>query len=153
MVLVTVAYWITLHRAGLPLAVKLTVIGLYLLTLIGWHRMVTGMPRQRPRRLRSGDLRIPDVPIDVAEQWIERNPGVTATDEPIPLPHSRRYYAGWSIGLVTAAIILVVVLVTDNREDFILFWTLAPVLFVAGVAVALKTQLRARDKPKYTLLG
>ena len=122
-------------------------------TTLGWHRVVAGLPRQQPRRLRSGHLRIPEVPVEVAQQWIARNPGVTTTDEPMPLPHSRRYYAGWSIGLVTAAIVLVVVLANNGREDFILFWMLVPVLFVAGLVMALRTQPPTRGKPKYTWLG
>ncbi|WP_203833162.1 hypothetical protein [Actinoplanes regularis] len=148
-----VVFCIAIYRDDLPLAIQLAGIGMYMTTTLGWHRVVAGLPPQRPRRLRSGDLRIPEVPIEVAEQWIARNPGVTATDEPMPHPHSRRYYARWSIGLVTAAIVLVVVLANDGREDLILFWQLASVLFVAGLVMALRTLPPVHGKPKYTLLG
>jgi hypothetical protein len=148
-----VVFWIVIRRDDLPLAVQLAGVGMYLAMTLGWQRVAAGLPWQRPRRLRSGDLRIPGVPVEVAEQWIARNPGVTATDEPMPHPHSRRYYAGWSIGLVTAAIVLVVVLANDGREDYILFWALAPVLFLGGLVTALRTRPPARGKPRYTFLG
>lgn len=147
-----VVFWIAIFMDDLPLAVQLAGIGMHMTTTLGWHRVVAGLPPQQPRRLRSGDLRIPEVPVEVAEQWITRNPGVTATDEPMPRPHSRRYYAGWSIGLVTTAIVLVVIMANNGREDFILLWMLAPVILVSGLVMALRTQPPARGKPKYTLL-
>jgi hypothetical protein len=99
-----------------------------------------GLPKQWPYRTRFGDLRIPKVPVAVAQEWVAQNPGVTATDEPPPRPHSRRFYAGWSVCLLLAAIGLFVVLANDGREDFILLWMLVAVLFFTGVSAALKTQ-------------
>jgi hypothetical protein len=97
-----------------------------------------------PYRTRLGDLRIPGVPVEVAREWVARNPGVTATDEPAPRPHSRRFYTAWSVGLLLAAAGLLVVLANDGREDFILLWMLAPVLLLTAVAMALKTQSPAK---------
>lgn len=148
-----ILYWVTLRSDHLPFAVQLAALGFYPATVFWWHRLSAGLPRQHPQRLRSGDLRIRDVPVEVAEQWVVRNPGVTTTDEPMPLPHSRRYYARWSIGLVTAAIALFVTLANDGREDNVLLWMLSPILFVAGVVTALKTLPRPRGEAKYTLLG
>jgi hypothetical protein len=145
-------YFLALYRDDLPSAVQPATLALYLATMVGWNRVAAGLPRQRPRRLRSGELRIPEVPVEVAEQWVTRNPGVTTTDEPMPRPHSPRYYTGWAIGLVAAAITLFVVLLNDGREDFILFWMLPPVMVVAGVVMASRIRPPARDKSKYTLL-
>ncbi|MEU4218741.1 hypothetical protein [Actinoplanes sp. NPDC026623] len=103
-----------------------------------------GLPRQVPYRTRLGDLRIPQVPVEVAREWAARNPGVTATDEPAPRQHTRRFYAAWSVGLLLAAAGLLVVLANDGREDFILLWMLAPVLLLTAVSMALKTQSPAR---------
>lgn len=94
------------------------------------------LPRQVPYRTPPGDLRIPEVPVEVAQQWIEQNPGVIATDEPAPRPHSRRFYAAWSVPLVAAAVGLGVVLATNGREDPVLLRILAAVLFFTGVAMA-----------------
>jgi hypothetical protein len=115
------------------------------LTPWGWSQLRThGVPRHLPYLTRFGDLRIPDVPAEVAQEWIARNPGVTATDEPAPRPHSRLFYAVWAVSLTLAAIALVAVLANDRREDFLLLWALAPVLLVTGVSLALKTQPPAK---------
>ncbi|MBU2666004.1 hypothetical protein KOI35_21050 [Actinoplanes bogorensis] len=54
-------------------------------------RWASGLtPSQRPYRTRSGEVHIPDVPVDVAQEWIARNPGVTTTDTPGPARHPRR---------------------------------------------------------------
>jgi hypothetical protein len=76
------------------------------------------------------------VPVEVAVQWVERNPGVVATDEPEPRPRSRPFYTTWSVGLIIAAIALCAVLATNGREDFILLWAAAPLLFFAGLSAA-----------------
>jgi hypothetical protein len=96
------------------------------------------LPSQSPRRGPHGGLRIPDVPVEVAQQWRDLNPGVTVTDQPAPAAHSRRFYAGWSAGLLVTAVVLFVVLAHDGREDFVLFWVAAAALFVAGCAAAFK---------------
>jgi hypothetical protein len=142
-----------IYVGDLPLAARVVGLVVYAGAILGWSHVAERLPAQRPRRLAEGDLRIPGVPVEVANRWIERNPGVTATAEPMPRPHSRRFYAGWAIGLVAAAIALAVVLVNDGREDFILFWMLAPVLLVSGFAMALKTLPSARGEAKYTWLG
>jgi hypothetical protein len=103
-----------------------------------------GMPRQMPYRTRFGDVRIPDVPVEVAQEWVAWNDGVTTTDEPAPRPHSRRFYAVWSACLLVAAVGLVVVMANDGREDHILLWMLVPVLFFTGVSMALKMQPPAK---------
>ncbi|MEU4557292.1 hypothetical protein AB0F72_02810 [Actinoplanes sp. NPDC023936] len=97
-----------------------------------------GVPKHLPYRTRFGDLRIPHVPVEVAQQWVALNPGVLAADEPAPRPHSRRFYVGWSVGLLTASAGLAVVLANNGREDSVLLWMLLPVLFVVGVVAALK---------------
>jgi hypothetical protein len=99
-----------------------------------------GLPRQVPFRTRFGDLCIPNVPVEVAEEWVAHNEGVTATHEPAPRPHSRRFYAVWSGCLLLAAIGLVLVLANNQREDHVLLWMLVPALFFTGVAMAFKTQ-------------
>lgn len=110
-----------------------------LVVLIGSQLVPTGrLPRQTPYRTRSGDLRIPGVPVEVAERWIEQNPGVTATDDPPPRRHSRRFYAAWSAGLLASAAGLAVVLVANGREDFILLWLLVPVLAIAAASMAFR---------------
>ncbi|MEU7905374.1 hypothetical protein [Actinoplanes sp. NPDC049118] len=110
-----------------------------------WSLLKTGgLPRQVPYRTRFGDLRIPEVPVEVAREWVAQNQGVTATNEAAPRPHSRRFYAAWTVGLLLAAVGLVVVLANNGREDFILLWMLAPVLFFTGVSMALKTQPPAK---------
>jgi hypothetical protein len=97
-----------------------------------------------PVRTRFGDLRIPDVPEVVAEVWVAHNEGVTATQEPAPRPHSRRFYALWSMCLLPTAIGLVLVLANNRREDHILLWMLVPALFFTGVSMAYKTQPQAQ---------
>jgi len=96
------------------------------------------LPPQTPRRDRRGDLRIPDVPIGVAEQWLHLTPGVTITDQPAPRPRSQRFYAAWSASLLLMAVALSVVLSNDGREDFVLFWAAVPALFLAGLVAAFK---------------
>lgn len=97
------------------------------------------LPRQSPRRTAAGDLRIPRVPIEVAERWAELNPGVFTTDVPAPRPHSRRWYATWATALLVAAAGLFTVFANNGREDSLLIWVAVLGLFVAGVATALKT--------------
>lgn len=115
-----------------------------------WWSVRRGLPRQVPYRTRFGELRIPEVPVEVAQEWISQNPGVTATDEPPPRPHSRRFYVGWSVGLVAAAIGLTVVLANDRRDDYILFWMLVPVLFFSGISMASKTLPQPTGDPRWT---
>jgi hypothetical protein len=103
-----------------------------------------GMPPQAPSRTGPGDLRIPRVPVDVAQEWVTLNPGVTTTDEPEPRRHSRRFYTVWSGCLLVAAAAVAVTLATDGREDFALLWMLVPVLVVTGVSTAAKTLPQAR---------
>ena len=120
-----------------PRSAELTALVVASVVLVGSQFVPTGrLPRQTPYRTRAGDVRIPGVPVEVAERWIEQNPGVTATDDPAPRPHSRRFYAAWSAGLLAAATGSAVVLATNGREDFILLWLSVPVLFVAGVSTA-----------------
>lgn len=142
---------IIINKDDLPPALWLTGLLAYVGTMSGWAQVVGGLPKQRPRRLLTGELRIPEVPVEVAEQWVVRNPGVSTTDEPMPWPHPRRYYARLSLGLVAGAIALFTVLAVDGREDSILLWALTVVLLGYGVLMALRTQ--ARRKAKYTLLG
>jgi len=65
-------------------------------------------------------------------------PQPSATTLTIPRPHSPRFYAAWSAGLLLAALALGVVLANDGREDFILLWAAVPALLLAGCAAALK---------------
>ncbi|GIF20897.1 hypothetical protein BJ973_001197 [Actinoplanes tereljensis] len=96
------------------------------------------LPPQTPSRDQHGNLRIPNLPITVAQQWMNLNPGVTTTDKPTPRPYARSFYASWSAGLILAAVTLGLALANDGRENFILLWSAVPVLFVAGCAAALK---------------
>lgn len=104
-----------------------------------WTLLRGGLPPQAPSRNRLGDLRIPSVPVEVAREWVASNPGVTATDEPEPRPHSRRFYIAWAAGLLVTAVALAAILANDGREDFFLLWLLVPVLAVLGVSTAAKT--------------
>lgn len=94
------------------------------------------MPARPARRARSGEVRVPAVPAAVAQEWIALNPGVSATDEPEPRPHSPRFYGRWSAGLLAASIVLALVLGNNGREDFVLLWMLVPALFVAALVTA-----------------
>jgi hypothetical protein len=133
------ASWVLFHLAAhlsFPgfLAVLAASFSIHVLSLVRDQ----GMPRHLPYRTRFGELRIPEVPVEVARQWVDLNPGVTATDEPAPRPHSRRFYARWSVGLLAASISLAVVLANNGREDRALFWMSVPALLVAGLTAAMK---------------
>ncbi|WP_436533212.1 hypothetical protein [Actinoplanes sp. HUAS TT8] len=119
---------------------------------VGWSLSNRRLPVRLLSRDPSGDLRLRDVPVGVAEKWVARNPGVAATTEPVPLRYPDRYYTRLSIGLVVASIVLGVVLLTDGRQDFFLLYPLAPVLFVIGVLIRLKTQ-RPKTEPRWTLFS
>lgn len=95
------------------------------------------LPRQSPYRTVAGDLRIPDVPVEVGKQWVEQNPGVVPTIEPDPRRRSRRWYATWSAVLLVSAIVLLAVFTNNGREDLFLIWVV-PSLFLAGIGTALK---------------
>jgi hypothetical protein len=129
----------------MPLSVRLLAIcsAMALGVLTSWARTET-TPLQMPYRTRFGELRIPDVPEQVADAWVADNPGVIATDEPAPRPHSRGFYAGWAAVLLSAAVALAVVMATDAREDSLLFWMLLPALSVTGLVTAWKTRRRPR---------
>ncbi|XVV08410.1 hypothetical protein ACQP2X_26565 [Actinoplanes sp. CA-131856] len=101
-----------------------------------------GLPKQEPSRTHTGDLRISNVPLEVAQEWIRLNPGVTVTDVPAPRRYSRRFYASWAIGLVAASLALALVLANNGREDNFLLQLLVPLLFIAGVWTATKTAPR-----------
>ncbi|MCU7728360.1 hypothetical protein ODJ79_32015 [Actinoplanes sp. KI2] len=96
------------------------------------------LPRQSPYRTVAGDLRIPGIPIEVAKQWVEQNPGVVPTIAPDPRPRSRRWYATWSAVLLISAIVLFTVFANNGREDSLLIWVGVLSLFLLGVAMALK---------------
>lgn len=132
-------YYVTANGSG-HLSYLVTLVGLVAPVVISLASpLLEGrLPVQTPRRDPNGDLRISDVPLAVAQEWVRQNPGVNATDEPAPRPHAPRFYATWSVGLILAAIGLGVVLAGDGRADFILLWMLVPALFVGGVATAYK---------------
>jgi hypothetical protein len=111
------------------------------LVLIAWSLpYVSGaLPRQSPYRTAAGDLRIPEVPIEVAKQWVELNPGVVPTIEPVPRRRPRRWYATWSTVLLLAAVASFTLLANDRREDSGLVWLAAVALLLVGAATALKT--------------
>jgi len=96
------------------------------------------LPRQSPYRTVAGDVRIPDVPIEVAKQWVEQNPGVVPTITPDPRPRSRRWYATWSAVLLISASVLFTVLANNGREDSLLIWVAALSLFLGGIVAAMK---------------
>ncbi|MEU4690588.1 hypothetical protein [Actinoplanes sp. NPDC023714] len=127
------AYHANLTRAGL-LAAMAAFFSVHLLGLVRDH----GLPKHLPYRTRFGELRIPGVPAAVAQQWLARNPEVTATGEPAPRPHSRRFYIGWSTGLLAASIGIAATMANNGREDDILLWMLVPALFTAGIVAALR---------------
>lgn len=143
--------WISLARLAALIAVTtVDMINRSAPTLPGWTvvwlivivssapRVNGVLPRQSPYRTVAGDLRIPDVPIEVAKQWVEQNPGVLPTIEPDPRPRSRRFYATWSAALFLSAIILFTVFANNRREDPLLIWVAVPSLFIAGTATAFK---------------
>jgi hypothetical protein len=124
-----------------PLAVSGPITLAVCLALLVWSfPYVNGeLPRQSPYLTAAGDLRIPEVPVEVAKQWVRLNPGVVPTVEAVPRPHSRRWYAAWSAVLLIAAITSFTVLAKDGREDSGLVWIGVLVLMFAGGATALKT--------------
>lgn len=126
--------------AGLPSAGRRAITMTTSIALLLWPLVQSPVPQQLPFRTRFGDLRIPRVPIEVAAEWTEQNPGVIATDQPAPRAHSPRFYAGWSRGLLLAAIGLFAVLANNNREDNVVLWLLVPASFVASMALAMKIE-------------
>ncbi|MFC3742702.1 hypothetical protein [Paractinoplanes deccanensis] len=107
----------------------------------------TTAPDQLVSHNRAGDLRITGVPPEVAEEWATLNPGVTATNEPPARPHSKRFYATWSIGLLAASFMLALILANDGREDFLVLWMAAPALFIAAIVMAYKIEPPAPAEP------
>jgi hypothetical protein len=109
--------------------------------LIVWSIPQVGgvLPRQSPYRTVAGDLRVPEVPIEIAKRWVELNPGVVPTIEPDPRRRSRRWYATWSIALLSCATGLVTVFANNGRDDSVLIWVAVLLLFFSGVTTALKT--------------
>jgi hypothetical protein len=99
-----------------------------------------GLPRQVPYRTAGGDLRIPGVPLRVAQEWVAGNPGVIATDNPAPRRHSRRFYGTWAAGLIVAAVAVADVLAANGRPDPALLWLLVAVSLVAGLTLAYKIE-------------
>jgi len=129
--------WAAALFSDVPRPAQAVALAVALVVLIGTQLAPTGrLPRQTPYRTRHGDVRIPAVPLSVAERWIDQNPGVTATDDPAPRPHSRPFYAAWSVALLAAAAVSAVALATNGREDFVLLWLLVPALTAAGAATA-----------------
>jgi hypothetical protein len=114
--------------------------------LVGWIALLVwsipyvngSLPPQTPYRIPAGDLRIPQVPIEVAKQWVELNPGVVPTVEPVPRPRPRRWYATWAAGTLVAAMALLTVLESDGREDSGFVWLGVLALFITGGVTALK---------------
>ncbi|MFD0522325.1 hypothetical protein [Paractinoplanes durhamensis] len=120
-------------------------IGVWLVVVVSSIPRVNGiLPRQSPYRTVAGELRIPGVPVEVAKQWVEQNPGVRPTTEPDPRPRSRHWYATWSAVLLISAIGLFTVSATNGREDSLLIWVAVPSLFLAGIASAFKMLPRGR---------
>ncbi|WP_127501970.1 hypothetical protein [Actinoplanes solisilvae] len=99
-----------------------------------------GLPDQTPDRSRSGDLRVPRVPLTVAMDWVAGNPGVSISDDPAPRPYSRRFSTTWAVALLVAAIGLGWTLTADHRENPVLLWQLDIALFVGGLVMAYKIQ-------------
>jgi hypothetical protein len=137
---VVVLGWAGLNASGLTaLSRPVAFIGSLVLVVLSMPYVSGALPRQLPYRTAAGDLRLPDVPIEVAKQWVELNPGVVPTIEPEPRPRPRRWYATWATVLLVPAIVLFVVLAGDGREDSGLLWLGVLVLLVTGGAAALKT--------------
>jgi hypothetical protein len=135
--LAPIAGWAVMTFGHLPRPWNL-IVGAAPLPLLVWSIIqATGLPQHLPYRTRSGELRIPGVPIEVAREWIARNPAVTATDEPPPRPHSRRFYIAWTVALMSASIGLGTVIAADNRDDGP-WWMLVPALFAIGLVTAVK---------------
>lgn len=112
---------------------------------VGWnftqpHRL----PDQTPSRGYNGDLRIPQVPEEVAQEWVAANPGVFVTDEPAPRAHPPRFYGIWAAVQLVAAFALATVLSEDGRENSFLLWLPVPVLFISGIMAAYKIQPPAK---------
>ena len=138
--LVVFPAWASVNLLNLS-ALSRTIALVVMLALMVWNipSLSGALPRQSPCRTAAGDLRIPEVPIEVAKQWVGLNPGVIPTIEPVPRPRSRRWYATWSTVLLSAAIVLFTVLANDGREDSGLVWLGVLALFFTGGAMALKT--------------
>jgi hypothetical protein len=125
-------WWSFLTFGELPGTSRVTVFLVLGCEALVWLVIDGKLPRQVPQRTRFGDLRIPDVPVEVALEWVRLNPGVIATDEPAPRPHSWPFYVAWSLSLLSSAIGLTAVLMNDGRDDDVLLWLLIPVLFIVA---------------------
>ncbi|GAA4606282.1 hypothetical protein BJY16_005749 [Actinoplanes octamycinicus] len=145
--LLVLAAWSLFALTDLPLGVRGPALAASCCGMLWSQALRRGLPQQTPIRARSGELRLPEVPVEVAHQWAGQNPGVTATAEPAPRPHSRRFYARSAAGLLAAAVALAAVLANDGREDHILLWMLVPALLCASFATVLKTQPPAPTGP------
>jgi len=138
--LVVLLVWTTVNAFNPSPPSRTIALVVWLALIVSSIPYVNGvLPRQSPYRTAAGDLRVPEVPMKVAKQWVELNPGVVPAGEPAPRPRSRRWYATLSTVLLISAIVLLTVLANDGREDSGLVWLGVPVLFVIGVATALKT--------------
>ncbi|GID30950.1 hypothetical protein Abr02nite_59330 [Paractinoplanes brasiliensis] len=132
--------WATVNALN-PFAVSRPIMLVAWLALFLWSIPPLGgaLPRQTPYVTPAGDLRVPEVPIEVAKEWVRLNPGVVPTIEPLPRPRSRRWYATWSAVMLIVAVALLTVLTNDGREDSGIAWIGVLVLIFAGGATALKT--------------
>jgi hypothetical protein len=138
--LVALLAWVIINIVD-PAALSRPITFVVFLAVVVWSTPYVGgaLPRQAPYQVAAGDLRVPDVPIEVAKQWVEMNSGVTPTIEPVARPRSRRWYATGSAVLLGLAIVLFVVLAITQPEHSSLTWLSVLILFLAGGAMALKT--------------
>jgi hypothetical protein len=92
-----------------------------------------------PAALRGGDLFVPGVPAAVAEQWIERNPGVhTVSRRPVVRRYPARTYPIAAVLMLIAAVQAAIVPAVDETGNPFWVWLIAPALAAAGITLAYK---------------
>ncbi|GGN69536.1 hypothetical protein GCM10010112_35160 [Actinoplanes lobatus] len=105
----------------------------------GWLTFASNRPRQLPYRTHVGDVVVPRVHADTARRWVESNPNVRTTDDPVARPQPPLFYAVWSTVLLLGSIGVGTYLANDGREQSLAIWVAVAAVFVSGVRTALKT--------------
>ena len=108
-------------------------------SLCGWLSFASDRPRQLPYRTYLGDVVVPGVHAETARRWVELNPSVGTTDEPVARPRPPLFYAAWSAVLLLSSVGLGKYLANDGREQSLAVWVAVAVVLAGAVRTALKT--------------
>ncbi|GIM95022.1 hypothetical protein [Paractinoplanes toevensis] len=94
----------------------------------------------RPAPIRGGDLFVRGVPAAVAEQWIERNPGVhTVSRRPVVRRYPARTYTIAAVLVLIVAVQAVIVPAVGETGNPFWVWLFAPALAATGITLAYKS--------------